>query len=139
MVNEIGRVAAYDEDKPEIGADPFYVAFLAAKEVDQDPDKYFPGLAPDAPTDYAAVRLPSHVSVDGLVKAAGVTTVLYLPWFLGAWVYYGSPVPHTVIAKGATILPQGGAAVVAFLAPPAGFFHCLAEYFGNVVIVLAHR
>ena len=50
----------------------FYVAFLAAKEVDQNPEKYFPGLTPDAPTDYAAVRLPSHVSVDGLVKAAGV-------------------------------------------------------------------
>jgi membrane-bound lytic murein transglycosylase D len=50
----------------------FYVAFLAAKEVDQDPEKYFPGLVPDVPTDYAAVRLPSHVSVDGLVRAAGV-------------------------------------------------------------------
>ena len=50
----------------------FYVAFLAAKEVDQNPDRYFPGLVPDTPTDYAAVRLPSHVSVDGLVKASGV-------------------------------------------------------------------
>ena len=50
----------------------FYVAFLAAKEVDQNAEKYFPGLTPDAPTDYAAVRLPSHVSVDGFVKAAGI-------------------------------------------------------------------
>jgi hypothetical protein len=34
-----------------------------------------------------------------LVRAAGVATVVYLPWFLFAWLYYGSPVPHTVTAK----------------------------------------
>jgi hypothetical protein len=35
-----------------------------------------------------------------ILKAAAVCTLLYLPWFLWAWSYYGSPVPHTVIAKG---------------------------------------
>jgi tetratricopeptide (TPR) repeat protein len=39
----------------------------------------------------------------GLLKiflcAGVVTTVLYLPWLLWAWHYYGSPVPHTLIAK----------------------------------------
>lgn len=34
------------------------------------------------------------------LRAGCVTTALYLPWFLWAWWYYGSPVPHTVIAKG---------------------------------------
>lgn len=34
------------------------------------------------------------------IKAGLVTTVLYLPWFLWAWSYYGTPVPHTVEAKG---------------------------------------
>jgi hypothetical protein len=34
-----------------------------------------------------------------LVKSALVCTVLYLPWFAGAWMYYGSPVPQTVRAK----------------------------------------
>lgn len=34
-----------------------------------------------------------------LLKMAAVCAVLYLPWFVGAWIYYGSPVPHTVIAK----------------------------------------
>ena len=29
-----------------------------------------------------------------------VCTAVYLPWFLTAWWYYGSPVPHTVVAKG---------------------------------------
>ena len=34
-----------------------------------------------------------------LVQAGGVCTLTYLPWFIGAWVYYGTPVPHTVTAK----------------------------------------
>ncbi|MFZ2655361.1 MAG: hypothetical protein WAX69_10585 [Victivallales bacterium] len=34
-----------------------------------------------------------------IVKAAAVTTVFYLPWFIWAWWYYGSPVPNTVLAK----------------------------------------
>lgn len=33
------------------------------------------------------------------LKAGLLTTVLYLPWFLFAWAYYGSPIPHTVVAK----------------------------------------
>jgi len=41
----------------------------------------------------------------GLFLRAGVVAAaLYLPWFLWAWWYYGSPVPHTIVAKGA----QGG-------------------------------
>ncbi len=34
------------------------------------------------------------------LKAGLVTTALYLPWLLGAWWYYGTPVPHTIVAKG---------------------------------------
>ncbi len=33
------------------------------------------------------------------IRAAGVTTIVYLPWFLFAWAYYGTPVPHTITAK----------------------------------------
>ncbi|MGI9232784.1 MAG: LysM peptidoglycan-binding domain-containing protein [Woeseiaceae bacterium] len=51
----------------------FYVAFLAAKEVDQNVDKYFPGLVYDKPTDYAIARLPAYTSVSGLTKALGTT------------------------------------------------------------------
>ena len=51
----------------------FYVAFLAAKEVDQNIEKYFPGLVPEAPTDYSVMSLPSYVSVPGLTKAMGVS------------------------------------------------------------------
>jgi hypothetical protein len=34
-----------------------------------------------------------------LLCAAALTTGIYLPWLLWAWHYYGSPVPHTIIAK----------------------------------------
>ena len=51
----------------------FYVAFLAAKEVDQNVEKYFPGLQPEAAVNYSAVSLPTYVSVSGLTKALGTT------------------------------------------------------------------
>jgi hypothetical protein len=34
-----------------------------------------------------------------LLKSGLVCAVLYLPWFLWAWSYYGSPVPNTIRAK----------------------------------------
>lgn len=34
-----------------------------------------------------------------IVKAAALSAVFYLPWLIWAWVYYGSPIPHTVLAK----------------------------------------
>jgi hypothetical protein len=34
------------------------------------------------------------------IAAGGITTVLYAPWLIWAWAYYGSPVPHTILAKG---------------------------------------
>jgi membrane-bound lytic murein transglycosylase D len=51
----------------------FYVAFLAAKEVDQNVQKYFPGLKAETPTNYSVVSLPTYVSVSGLTKAIGTT------------------------------------------------------------------
>ena len=51
----------------------FYVAFLAAKEVDQNADKYFPGLQVDTPTDYAAVKLRDYISARDLGEALGVS------------------------------------------------------------------
>jgi hypothetical protein len=35
-----------------------------------------------------------------LLGAGVVTTVLYLPWLLWAWHYFGTPIPHTITAKG---------------------------------------
>ncbi len=35
------------------------------------------------------------------LQAGIVCTLVYLPWLLWAWWYYGSPIPHTITAKGA--------------------------------------
>jgi len=51
----------------------FYVAFLAAKEVDQNAEKYFPGVVVDKPTDYSTANLPTFVAAPGLTKALGTT------------------------------------------------------------------
>ncbi|HWA26774.1 MAG TPA: hypothetical protein VG734_14040 [Lacunisphaera sp.] len=34
------------------------------------------------------------------LKAGLLTTALYGPWLAWAWWYYGTPVPHTIVAKG---------------------------------------
>ena len=36
----------------------FYVAFVAAMTVDQDPERYFPGVTRESPTGYAVLKLP---------------------------------------------------------------------------------
>jgi hypothetical protein len=47
------------------------------------------------------------------LRAGLLTTALYAPWLLWAGWYYGSPVPHTVVAKGA--VSAEGEAVQRFL------------------------
>ncbi|HTH48316.1 MAG TPA: hypothetical protein VMB21_12455, partial [Candidatus Limnocylindria bacterium] len=34
------------------------------------------------------------------LRALPIAAVVYLPWFLWAWHFYGSPVPNTIVAKG---------------------------------------
>lgn len=44
----------------------------------------------------------SRLGLIGLYVRAGlIAAAIYLPWFLWAWWYYGSPVPHTIVAKNA--------------------------------------
>lgn len=50
----------------------FYVAFLAAKEVDQNTERYFPGLIVDTPTDYTTFSLPAYISASELAAAFNV-------------------------------------------------------------------
>ncbi len=33
------------------------------------------------------------------VSAVGVGILLFLPWLLWTWYYYGTPIPHTIVAK----------------------------------------
>ncbi|HTJ78105.1 MAG TPA: hypothetical protein VL357_03840 [Rariglobus sp.] len=57
-----------------------------------------------------------------LLKAAMVGGLLYAPWFFGAWHYYGSPVPQTILAK-AGLTPEGFSFARIALAP----LRCLVE------------
>jgi membrane-bound lytic murein transglycosylase D len=50
----------------------FYVAFLAALEVDHDVEHYFPGLQPEAPVDYEIVALEAYVPAATLAEVLGL-------------------------------------------------------------------
>lgn len=46
---------------------------------------------------------PRQIQWRGILKATAVTIAIYGPWFAWAWIYYGTPIPHTITAKmGAT-------------------------------------
>jgi membrane-bound lytic murein transglycosylase D len=51
----------------------FYVAFLAAMAVDQDSQKYFPGVTRERPTQYAQAMLGGYIPANELSAALGVT------------------------------------------------------------------
>ena len=51
----------------------FYVAFLAAKHVDQNADQYFANLDVETPVDYAIVELDSYIALEDLADGLGVT------------------------------------------------------------------
>lgn len=58
-----------------------------------------------------------------MLKAAGVCTVVYLPWFIGTWIYYGTPVPHTITAKASAAGPRNPLGVLwSFICQPVMAF-----------------
>ncbi len=76
----------------------FYVAFLAAREVDRNVDRYFPGLVPEPPTAYAEVELPAYVSAKALGTALGVAP---------AEIAKHNPGLQATIWQGSKHLPRG--------------------------------
>ena len=76
----------------------FYVAFLAAKHVDQNADRYFPGIEKDAPTDFAATTLEAYIPADDLSRALGVTT---------AQLAAHNPALQATVWQGSKHLPKG--------------------------------
>jgi membrane-bound lytic murein transglycosylase D len=51
----------------------FYVAFLAAKHVDQNVEQYFPGLVVEKPVGFASVNLQSYIPLEDLADGLGVS------------------------------------------------------------------
>ena len=51
----------------------FYVAFLAARQVDQSPDQYFQALNPEKPIDYQLHTLTAYVSSRTMSEALGIS------------------------------------------------------------------
>jgi membrane-bound lytic murein transglycosylase D len=50
----------------------FYVAFLAALEVDSNAEKFFPGLVRDQPINFELIRLPDFIAADELSNSLGI-------------------------------------------------------------------
>jgi membrane-bound lytic murein transglycosylase D len=51
----------------------FYVAFLAALQVDRSAERYFPGLTTYPPVDYETIVLDAYVPADSLAAALGIS------------------------------------------------------------------
>jgi len=76
----------------------FYVAFLAARKVDQNVETYFPGIKVDGPTDYATINLPAYIPVSDLTAALNVS-----PAQLAAH----NPALQATVWQGSKHLPEG--------------------------------
>ena len=76
----------------------FYVAFLAAKEVDQNQEKYFPGLVAERPINYSTARLDAYIPADELASALNVRE---------RDLRYHNPALQATIWQGSKYLPRG--------------------------------
>lgn len=75
----------------------FYVAFLAAVEVDQNQQRYFPGIVPEPADDSATFTVPAYVSVDALAEAAGIGR---------ADILRHNPALQATVAEGSKYVPR---------------------------------
>jgi membrane-bound lytic murein transglycosylase D len=76
----------------------FYVAFLAARQVDQNVEEYFPGLVPDSPVPYQTVRLPAYTAAADASKALGVSKKQLASY---------NPAVQATVWEGSKHLPKG--------------------------------
>jgi membrane-bound lytic murein transglycosylase D len=51
----------------------FYLAFLAAREVDRTPEKYFPGIRLAPPEERSTFELPGYLPIDTLADRLGIS------------------------------------------------------------------
>jgi hypothetical protein len=70
------------------------------------------GLALLARPDFVLWVVPVGLAVlvwdrRAFLRAAGYSALLYSPWVIFATIYYGSPIPHTIVAKSLYVRAQG--------------------------------
>ena len=65
-------VAKYQSRSFGFASRNFYTAFLAALEIDSNPDRYFPSLKINPPSDTATIPVPAFMTVDTLADALNV-------------------------------------------------------------------
>jgi len=65
-------VAKYQSRSFGFASRNFYTAFLAALEIDSNPDRYFQNLKMDPPSDTATITVPAFMTVDTLADALNV-------------------------------------------------------------------
>jgi membrane-bound lytic murein transglycosylase D len=65
-------VAKYQSRSFGFASRNFYTAFLAALEIDRNPERYFPNVKIDPPSDTATVDVPAYMTVDTLADALNV-------------------------------------------------------------------
>lgn len=56
----------------------FYVAFLAAIEIDSDPEKYFGQLNYEPPADYEFYKLPGYMTANDVMQALNMTRAQFI-------------------------------------------------------------
>jgi membrane-bound lytic murein transglycosylase D len=65
-------VAKYQSRSFGFASRNFYTAFLAALEIDTNPERYFPNLKFEPPSDTDTIRVPAFMTVDTLADALNV-------------------------------------------------------------------
>ena len=76
----------------------FYVAFLAARQVDQNAEQYFPDLVIERPTRFSETDLKAFVPVEDLSKALGVSS---------GQISTHNPSLQATVMTGSKLLPRG--------------------------------
>ena len=76
----------------------FYVAFLAARQVDQNAEQYFPGLVVERPINFSESDLKGFVPVADLSKALGVSSSQISTY---------NPSLQATVMTGNKLLPRG--------------------------------
>jgi membrane-bound lytic murein transglycosylase D len=91
-------VAKYQSRSFGFASRNFYTAFLAALEIDSNPERYFPNLKIDPPSDTATITVPAFMTVDTLADALNLRE---------ATLRSLNPALTDIVWSGDKLVPQG--------------------------------